>query len=117
MVGTPEGQSLVERLVRTGRSRNAGVVLITQDASDLPKTVRDNLGVRLAFRAGGAEQARASIALVGAEDSQDTQDLIRTLPTGRCLMRDLDDRVELLDVTDALPEQHEAFDSSPGAHQ
>jgi len=117
VVGTPEGQSLVERLVRTGRSRNAGVVLITQDASDLPKTVRDNLGVRLAFRSGGAEQARASLALVGAEGSQDTQDLIRTLPTGRCLMRDLDDRVELLNVTDALPEQHEAFDSSPGAHQ
>jgi len=113
VVGTPEGQSLIERLVRTGRTRNAGVVLISQEASDLPPSVRGNLGVRLAFRAGGEEQGRASLALVGAEESRDHLDLIRTLHTGRCLLRDLDDRVELVDVCEALPEQSRAFDTSP----
>ena len=115
MVGTPEGQALVERLVRTGRTRNAGVVLISQEASDLPPSVRGNLGVRLAFRAGGEEQARASLALVGAEESRDHLDLIRTLPTGRCLLQDLDDHVDLVDVCEALPEQTAAFDTSPEA--
>ena len=111
---TPEGQSLVERLVRTGRSRNAGVFLISQDATDLPDAVRGNLGMRLAFRAGGPEQARASLELVGADESRDNVDLIRSLPTGRCLLRDLDGRVELVDVDDGLPEQRRAFESSPG---
>jgi AAA-like domain len=114
---TPEGQSLVERLVRTGRSRNAGVVLISQDATDLPETVGGNLGMRLAFRAGGLEQARASLALVGADQSRDNVDLVRSLPTGRCLLRDLDGRVELVEVADALPEQRSAFESSPGARR
>jgi DNA helicase HerA-like ATPase len=115
LLRTPEGQALIERLVRTGRSRNAGVVLISQDASDLPETVRGNLGVRLAFRAGGEEQARASLALVGAEATRDNLDLIRALPTGRCLLRDLDGRLELVDVCEGLSEQRPAFESSPGA--
>jgi hypothetical protein len=115
VVRTPEGQSLVERLVRTGRSRNAGVILISQEATDLPEPVRGNLGTRLAFRAGGTEQARASLALVGTEESRDNLDLIRSLPTGRCLMRDLDGRVELVDVAQGFPEQQSAFESSPGA--
>lgn len=114
VVGTPEGRALIERLVRTGRSTNAGVVLITQDARDLPSQVRDNLGVRLAFRAGGEDSARAALSLLGAEETPEHLDLLRSLPTGRCLLRDLDGRVELVEVAGGLPEEAWALDSSPG---
>src|SRR5690606_20785613 len=86
-----EGRAILEELVRTGRSKNAAIYLISQNAKDLlGEEIRSNLGCRFVFRCRDQREAEAACRILGIEVSEENIDTIRNLPTGTCLMSDLE---------------------------
>ncbi|MBD1370836.1 ATP-binding protein [Hazenella sp. IB182357] len=110
-----EGRSILEELVRTGRSKNAGIYLISQNAKDmLGEEIRSNLGCRFVFRCRDQKEAEAACQILGIEANETHIELVRNLPTGHCLMADLEKRVNELEMMVLDQRLFRAFDTRPG---
>lgn len=111
-----EGRAILEELVRTGRSKNAAIYLISQNAKDLlGEEIRSNLGCRFVFRCRDQREAEAACRILGIEVSDENIDKIRNLPTGTCLMSDLEKRVNELEMKIFEKRLFQAFDTRPGS--
>jgi hypothetical protein len=114
LTSTPQGRSLVPALSRMGRSKNGAVLLVTQNAGDLlGSEVVNNSSAKLAFRSTDRDEVDNVLKLLGLAATPDNVQLVQSLATGECLMRDVEGRVgtvsiELLD--DALLS---AFNTTP----
>jgi hypothetical protein len=113
-----EGQAILEELVRTGRSKNAAIYLISQNAKDLlGEEIRSNLGCRFVFRCRDQNEAEAACRILGIEPSEENVETIRNLPTGTCLMSDLEKRVNELEIRVLDERLFRAFDTRPGSRK
>jgi hypothetical protein len=110
-----EGQAILEELVRTGRSKNAAIYLISQNAKDLlGEEIRSNLGCRFVFRCRDLIEAEAACRILGIEPSEEHVKKVRNLPTGTCLMSDLEKRVDEVEIKVLEERLLHAFDTRPG---
>lgn len=112
-----EGRQLVIAALKDGRKHNAAMWLVSQDPDDLgDEAVRDLLRIRLVFRQARAA-ARRSLEFLGIKPEEPLVALVESgLRTGRCLLRDVRDRIGQVEVFGApLPELVAAFDTNPGA--
>jgi hypothetical protein len=123
------GRSLIDRLLRLGRSQQATLLLVTQSVSDLAQEtgeLANLIGVRLVGRCDSEAEAVGGLKLLGI-DSEDPVlvERIMSYPEGLCLMRDVDKHVaevqidpgELLDrlsttVSEGNVADHEAPDDA-----
>jgi hypothetical protein len=113
-----EGRAILEELVRTGRSKNAAIYLISQNAKDLlGEEIRSNLGCRFVFRCRDAKEAEAACHILGIEPNEENIETIRSLPTGTCLMSDLEKRVNEVEIRVLEERLFEAFDTRPGSRK
>lgn len=111
-----EGRAILEELVRTGRSKNAAIYLISQNAKDLlGEEIRSNLGCRFVFRCRDQKEAEAACQILGIEATEQNIETIRNLPTGMCLMSDLEKRVNELEIRVLDDRLFTAFDTRPGS--
>jgi hypothetical protein len=110
-----EGRAVLEELVRTGRSKNAAIYLISQNAKDLlGEEIRSNIGCRFVFRCRDEQEAQAACRILGIEPTEEHTNYIRNLPTGMCLLSDLEKRVNELKI--GVEERLlTAFDTRPGS--
>ncbi|MGH7749301.1 MAG: ATP-binding protein, partial [Candidatus Dormibacteria bacterium] len=112
-----EGRALIQRLSRTGRSRNVALGLLTQNAGDLlDSTIKGTLTASFCFRADDGDEIRDVLALLKVEDSPAHIAAVRGLERGQCLYRDECGRVACVDVDLVLQEFLAAFDTTPGVH-
>nr|WP_232345282.1 helicase HerA-like domain-containing protein [Paenactinomyces guangxiensis] len=112
-----EGRAILEELVRTGRSKNAAIYLISQNAKDmLGEEIRSNLGCRFVFRCRDQKEAEAACSILGIEPNDTNIETIRNLPTGTCLMSDLEKRVNEMEIRVLEERLFRAFDTRPGSH-
>jgi hypothetical protein len=110
-----EGRAVLEELVRTGRSKNSAIYLVSQNAKDmLGEEIRSNLGCRFVFRCRDQKEAEAACQILGIEATETNIDRIRNLPTGVCLMSDLEKRVNELEIRIVEERLFKAFDTRPG---
>lgn len=113
-----EGRDILEELVRTGRSKNAAIYLISQNAKDLlGEEIRSNLGCRFVFRCRDVKEAEAACRILGIEPNEENIETVRSLPTGTCLMSDLEKRVNELEIRVLEERLFKAFDTRPGSRQ
>lgn len=113
-----EGRAILEELVRTGRSKNAAIYLISQNAKDLlGEEIRSNLGCRFVFRCRDQQEAEAACRILGIDVSEENINKIRNLPTGMCLMSDLEKRVNEVEIRILEERLFSAFDTRPGTKQ
>jgi hypothetical protein len=111
-----EGRSILEELVRTGRSKNSAIYLISQNAKDmLGEEIRSNLGCRFVFRCRDNKEAEAACHILGIEANERNIEKVRNLPTGTCLMSDLEKRVNELEICIMEDRLLQAFDTRPGS--
>jgi hypothetical protein len=111
-----EGRAILEELVRTGRSKNAAIYLISQNAKDLlGEEIRSNLGCRFVFRCRDQQEAEAACRILGIDENEENIDKIRNLSTGTCLMSDLEKRVNEVEIRIFDERLFHAFDTRPGA--
>lgn len=114
LTGSRQGRALVQRLARTGRSKNTALLLVSQNAADfLGPEIQNNFSAKFAFRSTQQEEVLAVLRLLGAEASADHVSAVRTLANGECLFADVDGRIGTMRVDLVLPELARAFDTTP----
>lgn len=116
LLASPQGRSIIDRVVRLGRAFNATVLLGTQRTADLGE-LADLIGTYLLFGQDSDAEARRALTLIGPET--DNEELIRLLGEmrkGRALMRDLDSRVGEVQI-DLDPHLLAAFETTPGGQR
>lgn len=114
-----QGKTLSNRLVRAGRSMNAGVYFVTQNADDLiDEKLKNNIGLKFAFRSTDSQEIRKTLAFFGVDpDDEDNQKRLRELENGQCLIQDLYGRVGTIQVHPVFEDLFHAFDTRPPVHQ
>ena len=101
LLDSPAGVKMLGSLQRLGRSKLGAPVLQTQYASDIGldrDSVGGLFGTVMCFRAADESEARRSLQLLGAEETPERVQALTSAPSGRCLMRDHQGRIDWLDV-------------------
>lgn len=114
-----QGKALSNRLVRAGRSMNAGVYFVTQNADDLiDEKLKNNIGLKFAFRSTNIQEIKKTLEFFGVDkEDEDNQKRLRELENGQCLMQDLYGRVGRIQVHPLFEDLFHAFDTRPPLHQ
>lgn len=99
LLESASGQALIERLVRTGRSMNAAVLLATQQLGEVTQSLQDLIDTRFVFGQRTAAAAADALRLLGLDvDDPEAIAELTSFRSGRCLMRDLHGRVGAVQV-------------------
>jgi hypothetical protein len=115
LLASPQGRTVINRLVRLGRAFNATVLLATQRLEDLGG-LSDLVGTYLIFGQESDAEASRALALLGLDpDDRGLLARLREFRWGRCLMRDLDGRVAEVQIDPVDPALLHALDTTPRA--
>lgn len=108
------GKALGERLVRTGRSRNAAIDFGTQNCEDLlSEKMKNNIGLKFAFRSRDREEIRKVLSFMGLEHTEDNIVQFRMLNNGECMLQDLYGQCGIIHVDCVFAHLLHAFDTRP----
>lgn len=114
LLGSSQGKALVSQLLRTGRSLNTAIYLVTQNCADLlDETIRNNLGAKFIFRSQDADEIGHVLQFLNLPDSPEAAYAVRNLETGQALLQDLQGRVGMVRMDAVLPHVVEAFNTAP----
>ena len=98
LLASRDGRRLIDRLNRLGRAENATLILATQQLTDVGE-IENLIGTRFIFGQETAAEARRALELLGLDpDDRALVERVRSYRRGRCLMRDIDDRVAELQI-------------------
>jgi hypothetical protein len=113
LLASRDGRRLVDRLNRLGRAENATLILATQQLADVGE-IENLIGTRLIFGQETAAEARRALELLGLDpDDRALVERVRGYRRGRCLMRDIDDRVAELQIDPVYGHLLEILDTTP----
>ena len=113
LLASSEGRRLIDRLNRLGRSENATLILATQQLADVGD-IENLIGTRFVFGQETAAEAKRALTLLGLDaDDPALVQRVRSYRRGRCLMRDLDDRIGELEIDLVYPHLLETLDTTP----
>ena len=100
LLDIPEGERLVDELVRMSRSFGIVPLLVTQNCSDVRKTsIRNNIGYVYCFRARDANEIQGNAELLQVDGQTDEiVHTFRNMETGCCMMRDPEGRVGVVNI-------------------
>jgi hypothetical protein len=113
LLASPQGRTVINRLVRLGRAFNATVLLATQRLEDLGD-IADLIGTHFVFGQESDAEARRALELLGLDpEDRAMVSRLREFRQGRCLMRDLDGRVGELQFDLVYPDLLDALDTTP----
>jgi hypothetical protein len=106
---------LIDRLNRLVRAENATLILATQQLADVGE-IENLIGTRLIFGQETAAEARRALELLGLDpDDRALVERVRSYPRGRCLWRDIDDRVAEVQIDPVDERLLATLDTSPSA--
>ena len=117
LLASRDGRRLIDRLNRLGRAENATLILATQQLTDVGE-IENLIGTRFIFGQETAAEARRALELLGLDpEDRALVERVRSYRRGRCLMRDIDDRVAELQIEPVHEHLLRILDTSPGARQ
>ena len=110
-----QGKTLANKLVRAGRSMNAAVYFVTQNAGDVAdENIKNNIGMKFAFRSTDMNEIKKTLAFFGLDsEDENNQKRLRNLENGQCLFQDLYGRVGVLKFHVMFDYLFHAFDTRP----
>jgi hypothetical protein len=115
LLASRDGRRLIDRLNRLGRAENATLILATQQLTDVGE-IENLIGTRLIFGQETVAEARRALELLGLDpEDRAMVERVRAYRRGRCLMRDIDDRVAELQIEPVYDHLLRVLDTSPGA--
>lgn len=121
ITSTPQGAKLVPEIARMGRSHNCVLVLVSQNAQDLmDDQVTNSISTIFAFRASGQTEIDSVLTLLGMDNHQGHHETISGLNNGECVMRDMDGRLQLVQVVAYDEDLFNVFNTNPetrGKHE
>lgn len=119
LFAVPEGQRLLEEVVRIGRTFNLIPVLISQNASDFmaSRVIVNNVSNVFCFRAADKDEVAANLQFLGADQGELGTNLFSNFRPGTAVFRDAEGRIGLLHVDPQPPYLLELFDTRPEAER
>src|SRR3954452_11385081 len=115
LLASRDGRRLIDRLNRLGRAENATLILATQQLTDVGE-IENLIGTRLIFGQETTAEAKRALELLGLDpEDRVLVERVRGYRRGRCLMRDIDDRVAELQIETVHEHLLRTLDTSPGA--
>ena len=116
LLASRDGRRLIDRLNRLGRAENATLILATQQLADVGE-IENLIGTRLIFGQETTAEARRALELLGLDaDDRALVERVRGYRKGRCLLRDIDDRVAEVQIDPVHEHVLAVLDTSPAAH-
>jgi len=115
LLASRDGRRLIDRLNRLGRAENATLILATQQLTDVGE-IENLIGTRFIFGQETAVEARRALELLGLDPGDRALvERLRGYRKGRCLLRDIDDRVAEVQIDAVHEHLLEVLDTSPAA--
>lgn len=110
-----QGKTLANKLVRAGRSMNAAVYFVTQNAGDVAdENIKNNIGMKFAFRSTDINEIKKTLEFFGLDSKdENNQKRLRNLENGQCLFQDLYGRVGVIKFHVMFDYLFNAFDTRP----
>lgn len=110
-----QGKTLANKLVRAGRSMNAAVYFVTQNAGDVAdENIKNNIGMKFAFRSTDMNEIKKTLEFFGLDsEDESNQKRLRSLENGQCLFQDLYGRVGVIKFHVMFDYLFHAFDTRP----
>ena len=110
-----QGKTLANKLVRAGRSMNAAVYFVTQNAGDVAdENIKNNIGMKFAFRSTDMNEIKKTLEFFGLDsEDENNQKRLRNLENGQCLFQDLYGRVGVIKFHVMFDYLFHAFDTRP----
>ena len=113
LLASSQGRQVIDRLVRLGRAFNATILLATQRLADLGP-LAEMIGTHFIFGQESDAEAARALELIGLDPvDQGLVGLVRGCRKGRCLIRDLDGRIDAAQIDPVDPHLLAAFDTTP----
>lgn len=114
ILNTSQGSHLATRLVRAGRSMNAGIYFVTQNANDLlDEKMKNNIGMKFAFRSTDPDEIQNVLSLLNLKNTEYNASTLRELQNGQCLFQDISGRVGVVSINALFKDLFDAFDTRP----
>ena len=110
-----QGKTLANKLVRAGRSMNAAVYFVTQNAGDVAdENIKNNIGMKFAFRSTDMNEIKKTLEFFGLDsEDENNQKRLRKLEIAQCLFQDLYGRVGVIKFHVMFDYLFHAFDTRP----
>ena len=108
-----QGKTLINKLIRVGRSKNSGAFIATQSALDLGDDAKNNIGMKFIFRSSKSEEIEADLEFLGLEVNRENIDKIKGLEVGQCLFQDIYGHIGVLSGDLVFEDLFNAFDTRP----
>ncbi|MGL9970958.1 ATP-binding protein [Enterococcus sp. DIV1420a] len=109
-----QGKILGNKLVRAGRSMNAGIDFSTQNTDDLgDEKMKNNIGMKFIFRSNDRDEIEKALAFCNLEATDDNIARIMSLQNGECLFADIHGNVGIIYVYYWFEDLFHAFDTRP----
>ncbi|MGD7050771.1 hypothetical protein FZC83_21525 [Rossellomorea marisflavi] len=114
VLNTSQGSHLATRLVRAGRSMNAGIYFVTQNADDLlDEKMKNNIGMKFAFRSTDPQEIQNVLSLLNLKHTEYNASTLKELQNGQCLFQDISGRVGVVSINALFQDLFDAFDTRP----
>lgn len=114
VLNTSQGRHLATRLVRAGRSMNAAIYFVTQNADDLlDEKMKNNIGMKFAFRSTDPQEIENVLSLLNLKHTEYNASTLRELQNGQCLFQDISGRVGVVSINALFQDLFDAFDTRP----
>lgn len=114
VLNTSQGRHLATRLVRAGRSMNAAIYFVTQNADDLlDEKMKNNIGMKFAFRSTDPQEIQNVLSLLNLKNTEYNASTMRELQNGQCLFQDISGRVGVVSINALFQDLFDAFDTRP----
>lgn len=110
---TGVGARLIKEMLRTGRSLDSLVFLVTQSiTADYNKAdIKEQIGTKFAFKAKTSEEASNIIEYLGLEDNESNRKMLKNLSEGQCVMEDMYGRTAIITADVLFEEWEKAFNT------
>lgn len=108
-----QGKTLINKLIRVGRSKNSGAFIVTQSALDLGDDAKNNIGMKFIFRSSKSEEIEADLEFLGLEVNRENIEKIKSLEVGQCLFQDIYGHIGVLSGDLVFEDLFNAFDTRP----
>lgn len=115
ILNVAQGKALSNKLVRAGRSMNAGVYFCTQNTDDMQdEKIKNNIGMKFAFRSTDIVEIKKTLSFMGLDEEDEyNQETLRSLGNGECLFCDIYGRVAKIRFIIIFNHIFNAFDTRP----
>lgn len=119
ILNVAQGKVLSNKLVRAGRSMNAAIYFVTQNAYDMPdEKIRDHIGMKFAFRSTEIEEIKNTLTFFGLDpEDEGNQNTLRNLENGQCLYQDIWGHTSVIVIDYVFSHLYKAFDTTPPIQQ